>query len=319
MLQGGTRPEVPFGTAAHLAGPGQARSLGTTRTPDLGRRPRAPGPHPLSGPRATLPPRTPRTPSSGPRPWRWPRCPTAREVLRRRLLAALGCSPPPSFGSGKARSPVPQARAGREALAARPLDGFEEGPRPPTPPRPRPQAPRRASSAADSCCPGRGPRSPAGAATPPRPAEEQQRPQPAEPAGRLHVALAGSPAGLQPPQSRLFRSPPTSRPAALLGGRRRREGPSRPPAAGNLGASAGGVPGAPRPPAGASEGRHLASRQPILRRVPGVRSPPRQRGLFAARPRRHRVGANVVQPGGTSGHAQPSTRGQGRAASGKEP
>ena len=126
----------------------RARSLGASPAlPDLGRRPRGlPAPHPLSGPRATLPPLTPRTPfgpqalAQAPR-----RCPTAKGS------AATSRRPPapPTQSPGIQETQVcpgpPNSSRAREAPAAAAAGCPEEGPRPGLRRGPRPQAPQRAS------------------------------------------------------------------------------------------------------------------------------------------------------------------------------
>ena len=126
----------------------RARSLGASPAlPDLGHRPRGlPAPHPRSGPRATLPPPTPRTPfgpqalAQAPR-----RCPTAKGS------AATSRRPPapPTPSPGMQESPVapgpPSSSRAPEALPPRPRDVPKRALDPDSRRGPRPQAPQRAS------------------------------------------------------------------------------------------------------------------------------------------------------------------------------
>ena len=151
----------------------RARSLGASPAlPDLGHRPRGlPAPHPRSGPRATLPPPTPRTPfgpqalapGSSALPDGQGKCGDKSSSSRPADPVARDPGKP-----GRPGSPKLQPGAGGAAAAAAGCP--EEGPRPRLPSRPSaPGAPARLSAAIPAA-PAWVPNSPAGAATPPRPA-----------------------------------------------------------------------------------------------------------------------------------------------------
>lgn len=147
-----------------------ARSLGASPAlPDLGRRPRGlPAPHPLSGPRATLRPPTPRTPFG----------PQAVAPGSSALPDGQGkCGDKSSSAAASARDPGKPGRPGSPKLepgaggACRRGRGMaRRGPSTPTPAAALgPGAPAGLSAAIPAAPAGR-PYSPAGAATPPRPA-----------------------------------------------------------------------------------------------------------------------------------------------------
>ena len=191
----------------------RARSLGASPAlPDLGRRPRSlPAPHPRSGPRATLPPLTPRTPfrpqalapGSSALPYGQGKCDDKSSSSRPANPVARDPGNP-----GRPGSPKLQPGAGGACRRGRGMSG--RGPSTRTPPRPSAPGAPAGLSAAIPAAPAGGPYSPAGAATPPRPAKSSSAHSPQSRAGRSMQPLARSPAGLQPPQS-----PPLSLPVPL--------------------------------------------------------------------------------------------------------
>ena len=317
--------EVPF-NCHHLAGP--AAQGASARHPHsrtlvavpAGSRPLIPSPghgrHSRPRPRELL---------SGPRPWRQAprRCPTAKGSAATSRRPPAPPPPPPGIRESPVAPGPPSSSRAREAPAAAAAGWPEEGPRPRLPPRPSAQAPRRASR----------PRFPL-----PRPGDRTHpRAQPRR-RGRRRAAAPtarrAAPAAPRSPRSEpgraaaaavsaSFAPSPTSRlrrPGGW-GGRRRREGPSRPPAAGNPGASAGGGSGRPRLQQGLPRGdtwprgsrASVAPRE--FDRRPG-RAASSRPGPGAAG-----LGANGVQlrrNGGTSEVPSQAPR-QGRAASRKEP
>lgn len=174
----------------------RARSLGASPAlPDLGRRPRGlPAPHPLSGPRATLPPPTPRTPfgpqalapGSSALPDGQGKCGDKPPSSRPAAPAARDPGKP-----GRPGSPKLERGAGGAYCRGRGLS--RRGPSTPTPaaalgPR-RPGGPL----GRDSRCPGRGTVLTRGRSHAATAGVEQQRPQPAEPRRPLHAAPRSEP------------------------------------------------------------------------------------------------------------------------------